>query len=89
MPTVVLDMMDRRPIWAMPDWVPVEIADALPAGWELVVIDEETDGSGDGAIADILTAVWLKRRDRYSETRKPEPVEKPLVNKVEMYRMGG
>lgn len=47
------------------------------------------DGSGDDVIADILTAVWLERTDRYSETRKPEPVEKPLVNKVEMYRMGG
>lgn len=42
-------MMDRRPIWAMPGWVPVEIGDALPADWELVVIDEATDGSGDGA----------------------------------------
>jgi cyclic pyranopterin phosphate synthase len=47
------------------------------------------DGSGDDVIAGILTATWLKRSDRYSETRKPEPVEKPLVNKVEMYRMGG
>ena len=42
-------MMDRRPIWAMPGWVHGEIRDALPADWELVVIDEETDGSGDGA----------------------------------------
>jgi len=45
----VLDMMDRRPIWAMPEWVPGELRDALPSDWELVVIDEETDGSGDGA----------------------------------------
>lgn len=42
-------MMDRRPIWAMPDWVPERIREALPSGWELVVIDELTDGSGDGA----------------------------------------
>ena len=47
------------------------------------------DGSDDDAIANILTRVWLKRKDRYSELRKPGPVEKPLVNKVEMYRMGG
>ena len=47
------------------------------------------DGSDDQAIVDILTRVWLKRADRYSELRKPGPVEKPLVNKVEMYRMGG
>ena len=45
------------------------------------------DGSGDQAIADILRRVWLARQDRYSETR--QPAEKPLVNKVEMYRMGG
>jgi cyclic pyranopterin phosphate synthase len=47
------------------------------------------DGSGDEVIAEILRRVWLKRNDRYSELRKPEPAEKPLMNKVEMYRMGG
>jgi cyclic pyranopterin phosphate synthase len=47
------------------------------------------DGSGDGVIADIIRRVWLARSDRYSELREPQPVEKPLVNKVEMYRMGG
>jgi phosphoglycerate dehydrogenase-like enzyme len=45
----ILDMMDRRPIWAMPAWVPDRVRDVLPANWELVVVDEETDGSGDGA----------------------------------------
>lgn len=49
MPRAVLDMMDRRPIWAMPEWVPNEVRDALPSDWQLEVIDEETDGSGDGA----------------------------------------
>lgn len=49
MPEVVLDMMDRRPIWAMPDWVPDELRDRLPSEWELIVIEEPTDGSGDGA----------------------------------------
>ena len=47
------------------------------------------DGSGDEAIADVLQRIWLKRKDRYSELRQPEPVERPLVNKIEMYRMGG
>ena len=46
---LVLDMMDRRPIWAMPDDVPVRIENALPTGWDLVLIEDETDGSGDGA----------------------------------------
>ena len=45
----VLDMKDHRPVWAMPDWVPSALRDALPSNWELVVVDEPTDGSGDGA----------------------------------------
>lgn len=49
MSTLILDMMDRRPIWAMPLWVPEELRAALPDDWELVVVTEETDGSGDGA----------------------------------------
>ncbi|MEO1203540.1 MAG: GTP 3',8-cyclase MoaA [Pseudomonadota bacterium] len=47
------------------------------------------DGAGEAEIADILKRVWLKRSDRYSELRRPEPSEAPLVAKVEMYRMGG
>lgn len=53
-------MMDRRPIWAMPPWVPERIRAALPDAWQLVVIDEETDGSGDGrgrVTAAVLDAV--------------------------------
>ncbi len=42
-------MTDRRPIWAMPEWVPARLRDALPASWTLDVVEEETDGSGDGA----------------------------------------
>jgi phosphoglycerate dehydrogenase-like enzyme len=45
----ILDMADRRPAWAMPAWVPDEIRAALPSEWELVVIEEETSGAGDGA----------------------------------------
>jgi len=47
------------------------------------------EGAGDEAIASALSGIWSRRQDRYSELRKPEPVEKPLVSKVEMYRMGG
>lgn len=46
-------------------------------------------GASDDEMANILNSVWLNRADRYSEVRKPEPDEKPLLNKVEMYRMGG
>jgi phosphoglycerate dehydrogenase-like enzyme len=45
----ILDMADRRPVWALPDWVPSRVRETLPDGWELLVMEEETDGSGDGA----------------------------------------
>jgi cyclic pyranopterin phosphate synthase len=47
------------------------------------------EGASDADIAEILRTVWLGRKDRYSETREGVPLEKPLVSKVEMYRMGG
>jgi phosphoglycerate dehydrogenase-like enzyme len=50
MPTVVLDLNDRRPAWAMPLWVPREIRNALPSGWKLHVMETEADGSGDGMV---------------------------------------
>jgi phosphoglycerate dehydrogenase-like enzyme len=48
MKKLVLDMMDRRPMWAMPSWVIDEIAAAMPEDWDLVVLDEAADGTGDG-----------------------------------------
>ena len=47
------------------------------------------NGASDAELADILKSVWFERKDRYSEMRAAEPAEKPLVSKVEMYRMGG
>ena len=47
------------------------------------------NGASDAELAEILKNVWSKRKDRYSEMRAVEPAERPLVNKVEMYRMGG
>jgi phosphoglycerate dehydrogenase-like enzyme len=49
MTVVVLDMNDRRPVWAMPAWVPERLREALPEGWELRAMLDVTDGSGDGA----------------------------------------
>ena len=57
---LVLDMKDRRPVWAMPDGVVQEIEAALPEDWELVVIEEHADGSGDGSARvsqEVLSAV--------------------------------
>jgi len=50
MPVMVVDLKDRRPAWGMPDWVPEEIARALPAAWELKVMETPADGSGDGMV---------------------------------------
>jgi cyclic pyranopterin phosphate synthase len=46
-------------------------------------------GASDAELAEIIKQVWLQRSDRYSELRTPDVTEKPLLNKVEMYRMGG
>ncbi len=46
-------------------------------------------GADDVELADVLSRIWLKRSDRYSELRKPYTSEQPLISKVEMYRMGG
>ncbi|HEX7719443.1 MAG TPA: GTP 3',8-cyclase MoaA, partial [Woeseiaceae bacterium] len=46
-------------------------------------------GADDAELAEILRRVWLRRGDRYSELRRPEVAETPLLNKVEMYRIGG
>jgi len=47
------------------------------------------NGADDAELAEIVANVWRSRKDRYSEVREVEPMEKPLINKVEMYRMGG
>lgn len=46
-------------------------------------------GISDGELADVLSRIWQRRTDRYSETRRPEVAEAPIENKIEMYRMGG
>ena len=47
------------------------------------------NGADDTELADVLSRIWLKRSDRYSELRKPYTSEQPLISQVEMYRMGG
>lgn len=46
-------------------------------------------GASDADLAAIMSKTWSNRADRYSELRQPDAGERPLVNKVEMYRMGG
>ncbi len=45
---LVLDLKDRRPVWAMPPWVPNAVRDALGPNWTLREIEAVSDGSGDG-----------------------------------------
>jgi len=46
--TLVLDLKDRRPLLAFPEWAREAIASAAPAGWTTAVPDVPADGSGDG-----------------------------------------
>jgi cyclic pyranopterin phosphate synthase len=51
--------------------------------------DPMRNGATDEELGSILRQVWNAREDRYSELRQPIRNEQPLVNKVEMYRIGG
>ena len=63
---VVLDMRDRRPVWAMPGWVPDRLRGALPEGGELIAVDVPADGSGDGtARVDPAVLVAVADADAY------------------------
>ena len=60
MATLVIDLMDRRPIWALPDRARERIAAAVPADWTVKFIETPADGSGDGmqrAPPELLEAV--------------------------------
>jgi cyclic pyranopterin phosphate synthase len=46
-------------------------------------------GADEARLAEILSSVWLRRRDRYSELRRPDAANTQVLKKVEMYRMGG
>lgn len=48
MPKLVIDMQDKRPVWAMPPWAVEGIADALPTDWSVSLVRALADGSGDG-----------------------------------------
>jgi len=46
-------------------------------------------GASDDDLASLLTRIWLARTDRYSEERRPQQPHEQVINKVEMYRVGG
>ncbi|MDE2761246.1 MAG: D-2-hydroxyacid dehydrogenase [Gemmatimonadota bacterium] len=60
MATLVIDLMDRRPIWALPERSRAAIAAAVPSGWTVRFMETPADGSGDGvqrAPPELLEAV--------------------------------
>ena len=60
MATLVIDLMDRRPIWALPGRSRAAIAAAVPSGWTVRFMETPADGSGDGvqrAPLELLAAV--------------------------------
>ena len=46
-------------------------------------------GMDEAGLAELISGVWLRRSDRYSELRRPDATEAHVLKKVEMYRMGG
>lgn len=60
MATLVIDLMDRRPIWALPGRSRAAILAAVPADWSVRFMETPADGSGDGvqrAPPELLAAV--------------------------------
>jgi cyclic pyranopterin phosphate synthase len=51
--------------------------------------DPMRQGADESRLANILSDVWLRRKDRYSEQRRPEATKEHVLKKVEMYRIGG
>jgi GTP 3',8-cyclase len=51
--------------------------------------DPLRNGASEAELAELLTRVWLRRDDRYSELRRPQDAETRTLRKVEMYRIGG
>ena len=46
-------------------------------------------GANDDELAALLSGVWQRRADRYSELRDPDRTKEAVIKKVEMYRVGG
>jgi phosphoglycerate dehydrogenase-like enzyme len=45
---LVVDLDDRRPLVAIPGWAVERIRAAVPDGWEVVVVSDAADATGDG-----------------------------------------
>ena len=47
------------------------------------------DDGDEEKLAEVLEQIWLQRGDRYSEVRRPDLAEAHVLQKVEMFRIGG
>lgn len=56
---VVVDLGDRRPIFAPPPDLRERLAAALPEGWDVVVTETPADGAGDGSVVASAGALAL------------------------------
>lgn len=45
---IVVDLQDQRPLWAVPHETISAIREALPADWQVSVVDAPVDGNADG-----------------------------------------
>ncbi len=50
MATLVADLQDQRPIWALPGWARERIRAAVPLTWSVTFMETPADGSGDGVL---------------------------------------
>jgi phosphoglycerate dehydrogenase-like enzyme len=48
---LVVDLNDHRPLYSIPEWAVDEIRAAVPPDWEVVVLHDLTDSTGDGGPA--------------------------------------
>jgi len=86
---VVVDFADRRSVWAMPDWASNELAEGLPDGWNLHLIQTPSDGSTHASSQpspDVLEAV--KGARAYIGFGIPEPVLQAGARTLEWVHTG-
>lgn len=55
----VINLHDRRPVWAIPDWARGAIVSSFAAAWDIEFVEAPADGRGDGrgASAEAIAAV--------------------------------
>lgn len=71
---IVADLCDDRPVWAAPEWLFDGIREALPAGWELEVVNAPADGRGDGGAASAAALAAVRGAEIYLGYGMPEPL---------------